>query len=80
VNHVHIVLDRDLDDLVAGQVGADGCVLAAGANLVGLVGFLPVHAEAVLMTVDGDCVERQLVSCSENADGDFSSVGDYRSC
>jgi len=39
-----------------------------------------VHAETVLMTVDGDCVERQLVGCSENADGDFSSVGDYRNC
>jgi hypothetical protein len=70
------VLDCDLDDLVAGQVSTDGCVLTTSADLVGLVSLLPVHAEAVLMTVDCDCVERQLVGCSEDADGDFSSVGD----
>jgi hypothetical protein len=76
VDHVDAVLNGNLDDLVAGQVGTDRCVLAAGANLVGLVGLLPVHAEAVLMTVDCDGVQRQLVGGTEDSDGDFTSVGD----
>jgi hypothetical protein len=80
MDHVHIVLDCDLDDLVAGQVSTDGRVLAAGADLVGLVGLLPVHAEAVLVTVDRDCVQRQLVGCPEDADGDLAAVGDWQSC
>jgi hypothetical protein len=78
MDHVHVVLDSDLDDLVASQVSPNGRVLATGADLVGLVSLLPVHAEAVLMTVDCDCVERQLVGCAEDADGDFAAVGDWR--
>jgi hypothetical protein len=78
MDHVHVVLDCDLDDLVASQISPNGRVLAAGADLVGLVSLLPVHAEAVLMTVDGDCVERQLVGCAEDADGNLAAVGDYR--
>jgi hypothetical protein len=80
VDHVDIVLDGNLDDLVAGQVGAHRRILAAPADLVGLVSLLPVHAEAVLMTVDCNGVQRQLVGCAEDADGDFSSVGNWCSC
>jgi hypothetical protein len=80
MDHVDAVLDGNFDDLVASQVGSDGRVLAAGANLVGLVGLLPVHAEAVLMTVDCDSVQRQLVGGTEDSDGDFSSVGDWAAC
>jgi hypothetical protein len=74
------MLDRDLDDLVTGEVSTNGCVLPALPNLVGLVGLLPVHAEAVLMTVDCDCVQRQFVGGTEDSDGDLSSVGDWASC
>ena len=80
VDHVDVVLDRDLDDLVAGEVSTDGGVLPALPDLVGLIGLLPVHAEAVLMTVDCDCVQRQLVGGTEDSDGDLSSVGDWTSC
>jgi hypothetical protein len=34
-----------------------------------------VHTETILMTVDCDCVQGQFVSCSEDTDRDFSSVG-----
>lgn len=77
MDHVDLVLHGNLDDLVAGEVGADGCVLAALADLVGLVCLLTVHAEAVLVAVDGDRVQRQLVGCAEDADGDLASVGDH---
>ena len=70
------MLDGNLDDLVASQVGTNGRVLAALANLVGLIGLLAMHAETVLMAVDGHSVQRQLVGCAENADGDLSAVGD----
>jgi len=76
MDHVDLVLEGNLDDLVGGEVGADGRVLAAGANLVGLVGLLAMHAEAVLMAVDGDGVQRQLVGGAEDADGDLAAVGD----
>jgi hypothetical protein len=36
-----------------------------------------VHAETVLMAEDGDCVEGQLVGCTEDSNGDLSSVGDW---
>jgi hypothetical protein len=80
MDHVDIVLDRNLDDLIAGEVSTNGCVLPTLPNLVGLIGLLPVHAEAILMTVDCNCMQRQLVGCSEDSDGDFSAVGDWASC
>jgi hypothetical protein len=77
MDHVDLVLEGDLDNLVAGEVSSHGGELAAGANLVGLVGLLPVHAEAILMAVDCDRVQGQLVGRTEDADGDLSSIGDW---
>lgn len=77
MDHVDVVLNRNLDDLVAGQVSTNRRVLATSSNLVGLVSLLSVHAEAVLMTVDCNSVQRQLVGCAEDTDGDLSSVGNY---
>lgn len=76
VNEVNIVFLCDLDDLVTGKVGSDGCVFSSLANDIGLVGLLSVHRQAVLMTVDGYCLERKLVCGTENTDGDFTTVGD----
>lgn len=78
MDHVDIVLQRNFDDLVAGQIGGHGRVLPALADDVGLVGLLPVHAEAILVTVDGDRVQRQLVCGTEDANGYLSSVCDWR--
>jgi hypothetical protein len=52
MDHVDLVREGNLDDLIAREVCAHGCVLAPVSDLVGLVGLLPVHAEAVLMRVD----------------------------
>lgn len=54
---VHIVLDCNFDDLVARKIGTNRSVLAASTNLVGLVGLLPVHTKAILMTVYCDCMQ-----------------------
>ena len=76
MNHIHIPLQRNLDNLVAGQVRTDGRVLAALADEVGLVGLLPVHAQTVLIAEDGDGVQGQLVGGAEDADRDLAAVGD----
>lgn len=39
MDHLDVVLEGDLDDLVAGQVCADRRVLAALANDVSLIGL-----------------------------------------
>lgn len=80
MDHVDVVLEGDLDNLVAGEISSNGRVLAAVADLVGLIGFLSMHGKAVFMTVDGDGVQRQLVSCTEDSDWDLSTVGHCRSC
>jgi hypothetical protein len=76
MDHVDVVLESNVDDLVASQVGPDGGVLAPLANDIGLVGLLPVHAETVLIAVDGDGVQGEFVGGTEDADWDFTTVGD----
>jgi hypothetical protein len=39
VNHLRSMLDSNLDYLVSGKIGANGCVLPALTNDVGLVGL-----------------------------------------
>ena len=75
VDHVHAVLAGDVDDGVAVEVGADGRVLAALADHVGLVGLLAVHAQPVLVAEDGDGVHGELVGGAEDAHGDLAAVG-----
>ena len=75
VDHVSLMLKRNFDDFIAGQVCSDGSVLASVSNLVGLVGLLPMHAEAVLMAVDSDCMEGQLMGSTENTYRNFSTIG-----
>lgn len=70
------MLEGDLDDLVGGKVCGNGGVLATLADDIGLVGFLAVHAEAVLVAVDCDGLEGQLVGGAEDANGDLAAVGD----
>jgi hypothetical protein len=62
MDHVHIVLKGDLDDLVTSEIGTDWSILSALANDIGLVSLLPVHTEPVFIAVYGDGVERKLVS------------------
>lgn len=76
VYHVDSVLDSNFDDLVGSQVGLDWPVLSRLANDVGFVGLLPVHTESILATVDGDGLQRQFVGRAEDANGNFTTVGD----
>ncbi len=39
MDHLSTMLQCNLDDLIAGQIGPDRCVLAALADDVGLVGL-----------------------------------------
>ena len=75
VDHVNLVLKCNFDDFIASQVCSDGSVLASVSNLIGLIGLLPVHTEAVLMAVDSDRVEGQLMGSTENTYRNFSTIG-----
>jgi hypothetical protein len=68
MDHVDAVLNGNLDDFVNRKVGLDGRVLATLSDHVSLVSLLTVHAETILMTVDGHSLQRQLVRSSENTD------------
>lgn len=70
------MFESNLDNFVASKVSPDGCILAALADDIGLVSLLPVHRETVFMTEDSHGLEGQLVCGTENADGNFASIGD----
>ena len=74
MDEVHVVGQCNLDDLVAGQVGSDRSVLSAFTDDIGLVGLLSVHGEAVLVAEDCHGLEGELVSGTEDSDGDLSTV------
>lgn len=76
MNEVDIVLEGDLDDLVTGQVRTDGSVLPSLSDNVGFIGLLAMHAEAILVAVDGDSLEGQLVGSPEDTDRDLTAVRD----
>lgn len=76
MDHVDTVVDGNLDDLVGGEVGLYGSVLAGFADDIGLVCLLPVHAEPVLATVYSHSLEGQLVGSTEDTNRDFTTVGD----
>lgn len=59
----------DLDDVVLGEVSGDGRLSLS--DHVGLVGFVAVRREAVLVRVDGDGRHAQLMGGTEHADRDF---------
>lgn len=75
MDEVNIVGLCNLDYLVTSQVSTDRGVLSALANDIGFVGLLPVHGQAVLITEDGDGLQRQLVRGTEDSNGDLSTVG-----
>jgi hypothetical protein len=96
MDHIDIVLESNLDNLVTGKVGTNWSVLSAFADNVGLVGFLPVHAKSVFIAVYGDGVEGKFVGgtdcgtsampkffrekCNTDSNRDFSSVGNCTKC
>ncbi len=47
-----------------------------GADADGFVGELDVEAVAVGLGVDGDGADAHLVACADDAQGDFSAIGD----
>ena len=77
VDHVNIMLKGNLDNLISGKIGPDGRVLAAASDNICLICLLAMHAKTVLIAVDGDGVQGELVSGTEDTNGDFSTVGNY---
>jgi hypothetical protein len=76
MNHVHIVSLGDPDNLVTSKISSNRCELAMFANDVCFVSFLSVHTKTVFPAVHSNSVQRKLVGRAENADGDFTTIGD----
>ena len=51
MDHVGAMLQSDLDDLIAGKVGANRGILAALANDVGLIGLCKLVSESEFLDV-----------------------------
>jgi hypothetical protein len=75
MDHVDIMLDGDLDDLVSGQIGTDRSILTALADDIGLIRLLPMHTEAVLIAENCHGMQREFVGGTEDTDWDFASIG-----
>jgi hypothetical protein len=77
MDHVNIMLFGNPDDLVASKVCADWGKLAMFANNICFVGLLSVHAHTVFPAEHGDCVQRKLMSRSENTNRNFTTICDW---
>lgn len=73
--HLNTMLFCNPNDLVLSEVGLYRSVLSTLANHVGLVSFLTVHTQSILVAVDGYGLEGQLVGCTEDSDRDLASIG-----
>ena len=74
VYHVRAMLFRNPDDLVLGKISLHRSELPPRTKDISLVGLLPVHAEAVLIAVDGDGLERKLVGSTEDSNRNFAAI------
>ena len=74
VDRVGAAADRDVDDGLRVEVGADG--VAHLADLVGLLGLHPVLGPAVLVREDGHRAHADLARRTEGPDCDLATVGD----
>jgi hypothetical protein len=69
------MLNSDSHDLILRKIRLYRPELASLANDISLISLLPVHAQAILMTVNSDSVQGQLVSSTEDSDGDLATIG-----
>jgi len=53
----HTMINSDLNDLVLSKVSLNRPKLSSLANDISLIGLLPVHTQAILVTVDGNSVK-----------------------
>lgn len=67
---------RNAYDFVLSEIGLDRPILSSLPDYIGFIGFLPVHAEAIFVRVDGDSLEGELVGGAEDTDGYFATIGD----
>ncbi len=74
MDHVDAFFEGEGDDAFDVEVGGDGAFSLA--DQVGFVGFEAVDGVAVLVGVDGDGAEAEFVRGTEDANGDFTAVGD----
>ena len=73
MNGIHVGDFRRADDAVNAQIAFGGGRLA-DAN--GLVGHLDVHGIGVDFRIDRDGADIQFLAGADDADGDFSAIGD----
>jgi len=73
VDGVHIVLHSDVDDLLSGEVRANGRLSLADEER--LVGLIAVQRAKVLLGVDGDRLDVELCRSTEDTDGNLAAVG-----
>jgi hypothetical protein len=76
MDRVDILLAGEGDDALDVEIG--GHRPLAFADEVGLVRLEAVHAEAVLLGVDGHGAQAHLVRGPEDADGDLGAVGGHQ--
>ena len=69
------MLFGNLNNLVASQIRSHRRELASLANNIRFISLLPVHGQAILIAVHRDSLQGQLVRRTENADGNFASIG-----
>jgi hypothetical protein len=67
------MFQRNPDDIILSQIRRNGS--HALSNHVTLVTLIPVGVHPIFVRVDGDCGHGELVGCTEDTDGDFTSVG-----
>jgi hypothetical protein len=75
MNHLSAMINSNLDNFVNGEIGAHRRILSPLSNDICFVGLLTVHGQAIFVAEDGDCMQRQLVCCSEDANGDLATIG-----
>src|SRR5262249_22716007 len=73
VDRLDTLLLGERDDRLDVEVAANR--LAGLADLVGLVGFEPVHGEPIFVRIDRDGANAKLVRRSKNSDGDLTAIG-----
>ena len=74
VDGIDLVLPGDADDVGDIQVGRDGFL--SGPYQIGLVGLEPMQGEAIFVGKNSDGTDAHLAGRAQDADGDFTAVGD----
>ncbi len=72
--HVDAVLKSDADDVILSEVRPDR--RQPLPHEITLITLVSMRSHAVFVRVDGDCGHGELMSGSEDADGNLPAIGD----